>query len=300
MLCNQQYRDFYPAIAKDLVPGASLNNLIRLSVVQDKCVDIESEVEEKLERWRSEQSYEQQLEDGRWILARNRRSADGGLVSIRPDISDLKLRGKELQSALQEQQRLMQAIPDIVFVFDMKGGLIKWNRALEQTIRLSNEQLRDYRASSFGNQEGTSSCEEAFNECIQNGRSEKRLSLLDSNGNPILLHWIGVTLKSSTGEDIGVIGVGRDIEIQHRTERKLRQAAKVFQSTTEGVIITDASSSIVAVNEAFTQITGYEEQEAIGRTPSMLKSFRHDEAFYSDLWNSLKEEGYWQGEMSYN
>ncbi len=297
LLCNQQYRDFYPSVADDLVPGISLESLIRLNVKQENVANEEEEVNARLERFRSGQSYEQQLEDGRWILARNRRSADGGLVSIRSDISDIKLRENELQSALQEQQGLMQAIPDIVFVFDMDGCLIKWNRALEQATGLSDEKLRGYKAGSFGKQDGASSCEEAFNECLQKGRSETRLTLLNANGEPLLLHWVGVTLKNSDGEDIGVIGVGRDIEVQHRTERKLRQAAKVFQSTTEGVIITDAKSSIVAVNEAFTKITGYEEQEAIGQTPSLLKSFRHDEAFYRALWDSLEEEGYWQGEI---
>ncbi|HYD94602.1 MAG TPA: EAL domain-containing protein [Noviherbaspirillum sp.] len=74
-------------------------------------------------------------------------------------------------------------------------------------------------------------------------------------------------------------------------------AASVFHNTIEGVIITDDQGRIESVNPAFTQITGFSAEEAIGQTPRMLKSNHHDEAFYKDIWKSIAENGSWKGEI---
>jgi diguanylate cyclase (GGDEF)-like protein/PAS domain S-box-containing protein len=78
---------------------------------------------------------------------------------------------------------------------------------------------------------------------------------------------------------------------------KLRLAGKVFENSTEGILITDTKGRILQVNRAFTAITGYSETEAIGQTPRLLRSDRHDAAFFEAMWASLTEFGYWQGEI---
>jgi diguanylate cyclase (GGDEF)-like protein/PAS domain S-box-containing protein len=71
----------------------------------------------------------------------------------------------------------------------------------------------------------------------------------------------------------------------------------VFESTSEAVMLTDAAEHIIAVNPAFTEITGYSESEVIGRTPRTLSSGRHDKSFYQRMWASLIESGRWKGEL---
>jgi diguanylate cyclase (GGDEF)-like protein/PAS domain S-box-containing protein len=80
-------------------------------------------------------------------------------------------------------------------------------------------------------------------------------------------------------------------------EDRLRRAAAVLESTHEGVLITDLDSRIVVINPAFTQITGYSETEILGKTPSLLRSEHHDTAFYRQLWTSVEQNGFWQGEI---
>lgn len=77
----------------------------------------------------------------------------------------------------------------------------------------------------------------------------------------------------------------------------LRLAAKVFESSVEGIVITDADTRILRVNQSFTEITGYAQDEIVGKTPSALQSGRHDECFYQDMWNGINQNGYWQGEV---
>ena len=82
-----------------------------------------------------------------------------------------------------------------------------------------------------------------------------------------------------------------------RYEEKLKQAAAVYENTQEAVTITDTTPHIIAVNRAFTEITGYEEEEVIGKNPSVLQSGQHDEIFYQEMWQALLSTGRWEGEI---
>lgn len=83
----------------------------------------------------------------------------------------------------------------------------------------------------------------------------------------------------------------------HRQHRQLQLASRVFECANEGIMITDAKNRIVAVNQAFTRITGYTTEAVIGRDPEMLSSGRHDAHFYAQMWAALAEHGCWQGEV---
>ncbi|OFZ70200.1 MAG: hypothetical protein A2Z01_09440 [Betaproteobacteria bacterium RBG_16_58_11] len=88
----------------------------------------------------------------------------------------------------------------------------------------------------------------------------------------------------------------KDITARKKMEADLRIAAIAFESQ-EGMTITDANRVILNVNQAFTRITGYSAEEAIGQTPALLKSGRQDDAFYQAMWKSLNRDKYWQGEI---
>ena len=91
--------------------------------------------------------------------------------------------------------------------------------------------------------------------------------------------------------------IATDISEEKATTAKLTQAATVFENTYEGIIITDLKPAIVDVNPAFSEITGYSREEVIGKSPSMLKSGKHDQEFYQAMWQSLVESGSWKGEI---
>lgn len=87
-----------------------------------------------------------------------------------------------------------------------------------------------------------------------------------------------------------------DLERQLHVKR-LSLLDKVFDSVQEGIVITDLDGRILEVNPSFSEITGYAREEVIGRTPSLLKSGRQDDAFYDALWTALKGAGHWRGEI---
>ncbi len=74
-------------------------------------------------------------------------------------------------------------------------------------------------------------------------------------------------------------------------------SGQVFESVFNGVIITDSSSKIVSVNRSFSEMTGYAPDEVIGKSPSFLRSGRHDPDFYGEMRESLESGGHWKGEV---
>lgn len=88
----------------------------------------------------------------------------------------------------------------------------------------------------------------------------------------------------------------RQDELQ-RTAHELQLSGLVFESASEGAMISDADNRIMAINPAFTRITGYAESDVLGKTPAVLSSGRHSTGFFERMWTTLYEQGSWQGEV---
>lgn len=88
-----------------------------------------------------------------------------------------------------------------------------------------------------------------------------------------------------------------DVTERHRLEASQRLAQSVFDTASEAIIVSDAKNHIVAVNPAFSRITGYLSAEVLGKTPALLASGLHDQAFYRDMWHRLLQDDHWEGEI---
>lgn len=94
----------------------------------------------------------------------------------------------------------------------------------------------------------------------------------------------------------GIIFFSEDVTERKERGNELRIAATAFESN-EGMTITDANGTIIRVNHAFTEITGYSAEEVIGKNPRILSSGKHDKAFYKAMWEGIIKAGYWEGEI---
>jgi diguanylate cyclase (GGDEF)-like protein/PAS domain S-box-containing protein len=101
----------------------------------------------------------------------------------------------------------------------------------------------------------------------------------------------------AAGEPLRMIGTHTDIDMLKQAEEMLSLSSTVFNTVDEALLVSDADNRIVMVNPAFTRLTGYQAEEAIGKNPHLLSSGQHDADFYRQMWAQLTRTGNWCGEL---
>ncbi len=135
--------------------------------------------------------------------------------------------------------------------------------------------------------------------------------LLDGRDRP-LSRWFEINAQRADGSrfpaEVSVTGIQhrgqtmfttclRDITERRYAEEGQLLASRVFESVSQAIMVTDATSHIVAVNPMFCKVTGFSKEEVIGKKPNVLKSGRHDKKFYRRIWEAIAAQGGWQGEI---
>jgi len=108
---------------------------------------------------------------------------------------------------------------------------------------------------------------------------------------------ISATGTLLNGDNYDGVAFVIDITERKKAEEELQLASLVYKNSNEGMTVTDAFGTILAVNSAFTALTGYSSDEVIGKNPHILKSGHHGREFYESMWQSLNSMGKWQGEI---
>lgn len=140
--------------------------------------------------------------------------------------------------------------------------------------------------------------EEAFAAAGAGGRDldiEHRI-IRRSDGSLRQIHTLGLPLRDDHGVPRVLYGLCQDVTERHAAETEVRILAIAFEAQ-DGMLVTDAQQRILRVNSAFTRTTGYSAEEAIGKTPSLLESGHHDQAFFSAMWERIRTFGFWEGEI---
>ncbi|MDM7456234.1 MAG: diguanylate cyclase [Tepidimonas sp.] len=106
-----------------------------------------------------------------------------------------------------------------------------------------------------------------------------------------------VVQRDGDGVPLRAVGVLLDITQQRQHQHALALAELVFNHTHEAILVTDAEGRIVRVNPAFCRLTGYAQDDVLGRTPAILSSGRHDAAFFAAMWHALHQHGAWSGKI---
>lgn len=135
---------------------------------------------------------------------------------------------------------------------------------------------------------------------LRNGEPYRRflIPILRPDGEWRWLAFSGMPIRDEHGVATGSYrGTAEDVTDRRRTEEELLLAEKVFAHSNQAILITDAKATILTVNPAFTEITGYAAEEAVGKNPAVFASGRHDAAFYAAMWAELKRSGAWAGEI---
>jgi len=243
-----------------------------------------------------------------WVLDRgkvHRFSTDGNPLIVsgtRQDISEQKIAEQQLTASHERYLSLTANIPDGTYsVYLNADGNSQFEyvspRFCEMLQIKAEEVLQDATvAFSKAHPDDLDSLLRANTRSRHEGaafRWEGRFIVNDE------IRWMRIASNPTPSIDRKLVWVGviSDITEAKRTVLSLNLANHVFKDAREGMMITDLDNRIVDVNDAFTNITGYGRDEVIGQDPMLLRSGRHSQDFFNNMWNELQAKNYWTGEF---
>lgn len=174
----------------------------------------------------------------------------------------------------------------------INGEIVYCNSYLAQMLDTPLEQVIGQSLFRFVPPEGRTSIAAMLADGLK-GPSRNEVIFCDAHGTPLPLQMSLNMLDSQDQQGLCMVVT----DLSERVLKQLQLAASVYQSSSEAMVVTDESNTILSVNPAFTTITGYSAEEAIGQTPNMLSSGRHDKNFFLAMWKAIETTGHWAGEI---
>jgi diguanylate cyclase (GGDEF)-like protein/PAS domain S-box-containing protein len=175
--------------------------------------------------------------------------------------------------------------------------MVEGNRCGTKLLGIERGRLEGQRFSAFVASESLSSWERFMTSTLREGGEPRRIELrMKTPHGPTFRVRIDAVRAQPTQHKRCLRITLIDIEQTKRLEAELRLASAAF-NTQEGIMITSADGVIERVNEAFTRITGYSAEEAIGQRGDLMHSGLQDASFYEEMWQRLRREGRWSGEL---
>jgi diguanylate cyclase (GGDEF)-like protein/PAS domain S-box-containing protein len=238
-----------------------------------------------------------------WIAWANKAicDKDGTVVEILSFGNDITQRRRAINALAESEARFRNIYdnsPVMMHSIDEEGRLVSVNRKWEEETGYAREevvgQTLDFLMTPESSEKAISQMFPLFR--TQGYVRDTAYQFIKKDGEIIDVSMSCNLSLDPDGRRIS-LSVVENISERRRAERELLLAASVFESSIEGILITDSEERILRTNKAFTVMTGYTAEDVKGMRPSFLASGRHDVMFYQNMWKALKENGFWQGEV---
>lgn len=209
------------------------------------------------------------------------------ILHICRDISERKLREMEYHS-------IIQAAGDGFFVLRTADAkFIDVNETYCHILGYTREELLGMHVYDVEALESQTATAERIDSIIKSGHQLFETQQYHKNGHRLDLE-VNVSYAPVNGGTLFVFV--REITLRKQQEAESKLASLIFKASTASIVVTDEHNNIIAINPAFTNITGYELHEVAGKNPRILQSRRQNRIFYQDMWKTLLRDDYWEGE----
>ena len=201
---------------------------------------------------------------------------------------------REMAKSEQRFRELLNSTLEALVIHD-GVHILAVNPAFERMFRCPEEQAIGRAPMEFVAPEARDAAWEAFLKNFDKPNAIIRSTALRCDGTRFEAE---ASLGTVTYEGQQALALSvRDISWRLEAEAELRKLSRALEQSAHGIVITDPSGTIEYVNPAFTQMTGYTAEEAVGQTPRILKSGKHPAEFYAELWETIRGGETWQGEI---
>lgn len=202
------------------------------------------------------------------------------------------------ESEIRLQSQMLAQIRDSVVTMDLDGYIVGWNRGAERLFGYTAEEI-------IGKNilllyaDSDKDDPLLFNAFLENGSHEMTVRRRKKSGE---IFWASVSLslaQDDLGQPTGLIGYVVDISERLAAEQKLRLHSKIFESSSEAIVVTDAAENIISANQAFTTITGYVESEVLGKRADILAAIEDQTLLAAEFRNRSKNASQWSGQLQF-
>lgn len=219
------------------------------------------------------------------------------ILSITRDITERKNFELRQKQSEEKFRRLAEDMPALYVTFLPDGTLTFVNDAIVKLVNMSKEELVGMNFLDFLTPADRTMVQSKLAALTPEQPLETHEQIYQKPGEALAYHqWTNRAFFDSAGRVVYFQSIGQDISERKKAQEELHIAATAFESQV-GMVITDSNTIILKVNKAFSEITGFGADEAVGQTPRMLSSGRHDIMFYAAMWQSLRLNGAWAGEI---
>ncbi|WP_417579084.1 EAL domain-containing protein [Nitrincola sp.] len=287
VLYNQRWLAFYPWLqrrnAEDWSTLQSINKAQGVTTSSPIAVPLDST-----------QNYLEHTPDGSWYQASNNPTAEGGIASVRTNITETQ----QAHLKLRQLGRALEQSPSAVMITDTQGIIEYINPKLSEMTGYTSDELLGQNNNILKSGKIPADIFTQMWQQLRDGNTWTGQLLNRKKDGTLFWDSTSISpLRTDEGEISHFIAVKEDITERLRAEEQLRMVAAVFETSNEAIMVADHQGTIKVVNAAFERITGYTTDEVKGQNPSLLSSGRHDRLFYDAMWNSLHSEGCWSGEI---
>ncbi len=262
----------------------------------------------KIEGRLSDLQLKMKRKDGTYITVEYegcmRYDVEGNPVQTYCSFQDITQQLKAIEALRQSEKRFdlaMTATNDGLFDWDMEANTLYFSPAWKKMLGYEQNELPNTRKmwESLIRAEDRPHVTLLFEEMIDNQRTSFKCEYKMLHKNK---HWVTVLSRAKviydkSGKPVRLIGTHVDISEQKANEEELRKFRKVIEQNSAIVVITDVTGGIEYVNPKFEQVTGYSQQEVIGKNPRILNARQLDFHHYQDLWETILSGETWHGEL---
>lgn len=234
----------------------------------------------------------------KWLNFRGKgiHGKDNQITKVYGTIRDISKQKKELTKVSKEKElftTFMDNLPALSFIKTKEGKYLYINNAFQKLLGFKT--WKNKTAKEIFEKRFSDAMLESDREAFYEGKHKHEEVIANEEGTKKLFETYKFPIDSD--KEKVLCGFGLDITKEKQYQEKIKLYAKVFNTSNEGILITDSSNKIISVNKAFSKITGYREKEVLGKNPNIRKSDKNHADLYKNMWKSLISKGTWSGEI---
>ncbi len=194
---------------------------------------------------------------------------------------------------------LIDSIPDPIYFKDNRGLYLGCNKAYSEFVgKAENDIINSTDSDVLPAEHAQDAHMEDLRVLAHGVQTETEGWVAGADGEAAYHSTLKIPYLESAAGSTGMIGISRDLTKRIRMEQEVKRLAVAVEQSTESIVITDVDGIILYINAAFESTTGYALDEVRGQTPRLLKSDKHDEAFYRELWETIAAGNMWEGRIA--